>query len=267
MEINSLFIKGEEHKVCQDYALHGTEPYPYLIVCDGSSSSQQSEIGSKLLALSAQKILHEQTEEELLKLTTQEIGNRIIQKAGYVAKQLGLNHETLDATLLLGYLNKNNNKFIVHAFGDGVIIYKKHNDVYYQSINYSENYPYYLSYQLDEERKSNLIKSIQQKMTVSFSKLGYEKTIEQEYSSLKHHTLEIDVNDLEWICLASDGIESFNQDAEKTIQQLSSFKNFRGVFLERRVNKLIKENKKNNITHYDDLSVAGIFFGENNEYI
>ncbi len=267
MEINSLFVKGEDHKICQDYALHGTEPYPYLIVCDGSSSSPQSEIGSKIVALSAQKILNEHSEEDLSKLTNKEIGNRIVQKAGYIAKQLGLNYETLDTTLLLGYLDKHNNKFIIHSFGDGVIIYKKHHDVYYQSINYSENYPYYLSYLLDEERKSNLIKTIQQTMTVSFSKINHEQRIDKEYSSLKHHTLEIDVNNLEWICIASDGIESFNQETDITIQQLSSFKNFRGVFLERRVNKLIKENKKESITHYDDLSVAGIFFGENNEHI
>lgn len=266
MEINSLFVKGEDHKICQDYALHGTEPYPYLIVCDGSSSSQQSEIGAKIVALSAQKILNEHSENELSKLTTQEIGNRIIQKSGYIAKQLGLNYETLDTTLLLGYLNKNKT-FTIHAFGDGAIIYKKNSDVYYQSINYSENYPYYLSYQLDENRKENLIKNVQQKMSVSFSKLNYDKTIEKEYSVEKHHTLELDINHLEWICIASDGIESFNQDFENTIQQLSSFKNFKGVFLERRVNKMIKENKKESITHYDDLSVAGIFFGENNEYI
>jgi len=36
------------HKSCEDYTLSGSDPMPYLIVCDGCSSSPQTDIGAML---------------------------------------------------------------------------------------------------------------------------------------------------------------------------------------------------------------------------
>ena len=41
-----------------------------------------------------------------------------------------------------------------------------------------------------------------------------------------------------------------------------SFKSFQGLFLQRRINKFLRDNDKVGIKHEDVLSVAGIYFGE-----
>lgn len=55
MEINAYYQIGKDHKVCEDYALCGTEPFPYAILSDGCSSVNDSDIGSRILVSMAKK--------------------------------------------------------------------------------------------------------------------------------------------------------------------------------------------------------------------
>jgi hypothetical protein len=39
---------GRQHTACEDYAIAGTSPIPHLIVCDGCSTSQMTDIGARV---------------------------------------------------------------------------------------------------------------------------------------------------------------------------------------------------------------------------
>jgi hypothetical protein len=71
---------------------------------------------------------------------------------------------------------------------------------------------------------------------------------------------------IEWIALMSDGVHSF-QDANKKeidyttiVKTLTDFKTNTGDFVKRRLNRFTKECKKLQWTHYDDVSLAAIYF-------
>ena len=51
---DAFFSIGKTHMVCQDYARSGTTRagHPYAIVCDGCSSSPDTDLGSRFLAMS-----------------------------------------------------------------------------------------------------------------------------------------------------------------------------------------------------------------------
>ncbi len=49
METNSFYQIGKEHKVCEDYASCGIEPFPYAILSDGCSTGKNTDIGSRIL--------------------------------------------------------------------------------------------------------------------------------------------------------------------------------------------------------------------------
>ena len=57
---DSYYTNGGLNKGCQDYALHdsGFFPAPYIIVCDGCSSSRFTDVGARLLAHASKKVLH-----------------------------------------------------------------------------------------------------------------------------------------------------------------------------------------------------------------
>ena len=75
-------------------------------------------------------------------------------------------------------------------------------------------------------------------------------------------------NDVKVIAIASDGIGSFikteedgrakNISIKEMIEPFVSYKNFKGNFVERRLKRMQRNNIKNGITHYDDVSVAAI---------
>src|SRR5678816_498201 len=59
------FIKGDTHRVCEDYATSAiirgrdlsVEGNPLIIVSDGCSAVANSDVGSRILALGARKVL------------------------------------------------------------------------------------------------------------------------------------------------------------------------------------------------------------------
>ncbi len=57
--LDSFFSMAKQHAVCQDYAIGGMLPSPFLVLCDGCSSSNNSDVGARILAISARKIYHE----------------------------------------------------------------------------------------------------------------------------------------------------------------------------------------------------------------
>ena len=52
---DAFFSIGKTHMVCEDYARAGTQQngLPYALVCDGCSSSPDTDIGARLLGMAA----------------------------------------------------------------------------------------------------------------------------------------------------------------------------------------------------------------------
>ena len=76
-----------------------------------------------------------------------------------------------------------------------------------------------------------------------------------------------DYNEMEFIGVFSDGVCSFQKNTQsvssvEVVKNLTSYKQFKGSFAQRRVNAFLKECKKNETDHYDDLSIGVIYTGE-----
>jgi len=96
MEINSCFQIGKDHKICEDYAISGHDPFPYIIISDGCSSNLNTDIGSRILVSMTKKNIHLFNPEYYIDF----VDNVIFQSKSLVSI-MGLNKDCLHATLLL----------------------------------------------------------------------------------------------------------------------------------------------------------------------
>lgn len=265
---DAIFLKGTDHLVCQDYATNfgSNKENSHIIVCDGCSSSPMSDVGARLIALeTAQIISIEKNTEEILKFLKWNFEHSF-------QFEMRINPFILDATLLFAYINK---EFLNLAmYGDGCCIVKYKNDQLemYNRV-FKNSYPNYFSYQLDEQRYENYLAL--KETTFIENYIGSTKENLHRYAiwtpfmSDNYMQKSFSLNTIEWIILASDGIHSFykkDENGKRTsidfleiVKQLVDFKNFHGVFVERHVRSLIKRLEKQNIFHYDDFSVAGLY--------
>ena len=258
MNTDSFFRKGYSHQICEDYALNENQNLFTFIVSDGCSNSEHTDIGSRLLSWSAKEVICS-VGEDIINLSPSRIGKMIIDKAFISVKNLNIPTCSLDATLLLGFYNKNDNKIHVLVFGDGAIFFKnKNEDFDYKIFEYSKNYPFYLSYLLyiDGLDKFNEKK---QKKTIK------TKTYEEDCDSLYFSKYSFDVGHLEWLFVSTDGVESvFNTKCfekikeEKLHYELTSFKNYNGEFIKRRMKRTFRDLNKEDFDSEDDFSIAGI---------
>lgn len=264
MNSDSAFIIGDGHQVCEDYAIDHKD---IIILCDGCSSSQNTDIGSRLLALTALNILltNNNFSKKLFKF--------IIMKLLKLKKNLPIFYETMfDSTLLIGkYLNDKNICKVLVA-GDGIIVAKnKKGFLEIRKINFLSGYPYYLSYELNKERKEEFKKN-NDEVHINYS---YYCEILKKYDYMNLYYKEqndfeflFNAEEFEWVGLFSDGIETFKDekgneiDYKDIINKLTNFKTFTGQFVKRRINRFKKECIKNNWTHFDDISMAIIYLGE-----
>jgi hypothetical protein len=76
--------------------------------------------------------------------------------------------------------------------------------------------------------------------------------------------------DVKFVTIFSDGVKSFSRVVDgistpinevEIVKQIVAYKNFNGDFVKRRMMKMQKDYVKENITHYDDVSVATIYAG------
>ena len=266
IEKDSLFLIGKTHQVCEDYALHGeVEGIPFIIVSDGCSGSNHTDIGSRILTHSAVKAIHVLKDNEInIYQRYERFGDVLLAAAEDAVFTLGLELQCLDATLIISFVL--GNKLYVFMYGDGSILLEyKGGYREYTDISFVNNAPYYLSYQLDKERNRMFEgQSGSQGMTENYN---------GDKQSDKYNTQLVyswDLEDINSIIISTDGASSFvhssttNQplDLNLVMNELLSLKNTKGEFLNRRVRKFTSQWRKENIDHYDDLGVAGFVFTE-----
>lgn len=261
INIDEMIKIGFKHVLCEDAVKTGREPYPYLIVSDGCSSSEETHIGSNIIVKSAEYIIKNcLLNYKIDKNFAKKIGLDIIERANNISKKIPLNEMALDATLLIAFIIEKKLYFI--CYGDGNVIIKDNGIEVYKTYSQECNMPDYLSYFLNEDRKNRYLEiakeKVQKKETLSYS-------FEIKSECFNYTLEEYNTEKLDYFIISTDGIESFFDGKEfKKIKNigLNKFKNLNGLFLKRRLNKIIKENSKNNIFNQDDIGVAGFSFQE-----
>jgi hypothetical protein len=262
MNIDSYTKIGNSHKVCEDYVVYGSD---YVILCDGCSSSPNTDVGARILAHCAAKILDDPDRKAEFSIS------EVILNAKEVVDGLGLSTRCLDATLLIA--NIMSTYAFISIYGDGNLIKVDNNDnVQVCNHKFNNNAPYYASYHLEEERLSRYRNDGNGKRTIKVRFLG--DGWNSDYyglESLGHKTLYT-VNEVKKIFLASDGIESFYYPNGDPVDLLDVVKEIvtppvsKGEFVQRIMGSrrgVINTFDKIGIKHYDDISIAGISFDEN----
>jgi hypothetical protein len=158
-------------------------------------------------------------------------------------------------------------------YGDGCAVVKFRNgDINIFNREFLSGYPYYFSYQLDEDRNENYF-NINEKVNQSIY-INNERIFLDEWDikEISYWPIEYPSEIVEWVALFSDGIQSFYKvnefgkreyiDSLEMIKRFTDFKNYHGIFVERHVRSVMKQLKKENIFHYDDFSMAGMYLEE-----
>lgn len=254
---DTYFRMGQAHKVCEDYALHGTQPFPWLIVCDGCSASVDTDVGTRLLAWSTARHLQRCKSPP----NYHAFGKAVIEMAHQHANQLGLNPSSLDATLLLAM--QQDDCCRVLQYGDGHILLKDADgEVSLMSTEFKGNAPYYLSYWLTPENQQAYADSFPDPYI-----LELHNGVSGETENLPYDEpllFEFELADFPLIGIASDGLSAFIHveqqklvPAQQIAEVLMDFKNDHEDFVQRRINKSLIRLAQQGIVPLDDLSMGG----------
>ena len=285
MEIDSFYTKGSSHTECQDYALSGSfknlkgEPQPYAVISDGCSSSPHSDLGARLLSfgyLLCLKLFY-----------VEPYGIRDLTAVSLYAENHVKTYEGLlalsphqaspiDATML--GCTYHDSLVEVSTSGDGYVLARKRESGEWVKIkiSFNESAPAYLSYGLSKKRFQKYyadygVRTLHRvdgpdQISVEVEKLFHAEEDFALYPSKCTKQFNFSEKDYDLILVASDGLDSFLDSSGKHIEdtiilkELLSFKNFKGNFIQRRVGAFLSRTcKKNGWTHYDDLSVSGLY--------
>ena len=266
LSIDTFLKIGKQHSICEDYIISGLDPVPYVILADGCSSSGlmkdcSTDLGSRLICYSAKQALKGlQSAFQKKTLHYNLLAELTIGAVQHIPSMLGLSTASLDATLLVAFIQED---FIfVYVYGDGNIISVKKDDTIIRfKLSYKGNAPDYLTYRIDAKRKALYEKLDNQKRIQRIDYVGKE-TVLQELN-LVPAIFAFPVADTKQVLIASDGIESFLHTkcklttTEKVTKDLVAFKNSKGEFIQRRLKRMLKLYEQEGIYHYDDISVGG----------
>lgn len=234
---------GNSHNICEDYALDGiiNNEMPYIIVSDGCSSSEMTDVGSRIMAHSCQKAIFERYRNikdlvNLLGGDTSTLGvhlrNEIYIKTKHIAMsvldQLGLPYSVCDATLLYAFIY--DGRLYVNGYGDGNIVlsYKTPDgsvNNYWTRLSYESNAPFYISYDMDLIRKKSYMNDERfggkqfkiDKYLINSTEPGVplEEQTEKADNWYNLETGTAIIQSLQSITLASDGMESFSHSHKR----------------------------------------------------
>jgi predicted GIY-YIG superfamily endonuclease len=295
MNQDSAFSIGRTHQVCQDYAMHGSiQDTNFVIVCDGCSSSPHTDFGSRILAISAEKEIKRLAEfkKELWHFNEE----YCILSARPIIKNLDLPEESLDSTAMIAVSSDIGN--YACCYGDGVIaIGMKNGDIILVAPEYTDGYPYYMNYSNDishrnfniDEKKDirkiavsalfadGFYKKLTDDVDLSFTVMDENAIADIQISAGIQRTFitVLEPQNVKFMAVISDGIKSFYEtvmtgtsktntpiDYHIVAHELFDFKNFTGQFVQRRLNKFLRESEKKNWYNGDDISMGVIYLGK-----
>jgi len=268
---------GSSHKVCEDYIISGMDPVPHVILSDGCSSSENTDVGARILCYTARRYLNTLNQNSM---NWADSGTWIIKEANRMRSYLGLNKSALDATLMMIWVPNIETKHIqMFIYGDGntMVLFEKLDKIHHYEHNFKCNAPYYLSYQLipdGRERYTN--------------KFGFSENYYEDWYAKEHHEWELYHKERTFlpanfptaylqppkavsaVIIASDGLSSFmldeypysDIDIHDIIDNLTDFKSTKDSFIQRRTRRTTKMLRNAGVVHTDDLSIGGIWLND-----
>jgi len=284
---DSIYVKGHNHKVCEDYAYDGVVPSDmgdvhYAIICDGCSGSQDSDIGARLITHGLIKFLknmgrnvhyyhreptgfYENLNFHLKRVIYNSAENVGLSKLSFVA--------TIQAIIVI------KDKLFHFRYGDGSMIHYCNGDIHRPFyFDYTSGTPYYFVDSFEGRDMERYVNMFEHDKII---KDGHEQTAENHVYDWTNFWNVIDLNTLpdghNVFAVTSDGIETcyyFDKDKndkqvaigiDNTLKMAFPFKNFQGEFVKRRFNRFFEDMEKNKQYHYDDVSVAAIYIKKEGE--
>jgi hypothetical protein len=267
MNSDSQYLIGHSHHVCEDYALSGFyEKMYYAIIADGCSSSQDVDIGARVLAKSAEGVIRSVYEHHYQPHYYWDIvGKMIVSNAQKTIRSLGVPDTALDSTLLFIVGYENSPIVNMFAYGDGVFSYYDFDDkLHVIDIEYESGAPYYLSYLLDKQRQEGYHQQFSGDVLITHyieNHIGELETYNRmnEYVGFE---LCFSAQPKGYISALSDGVKTFHGlDFPNVMKDFMGFKNSQGEFVKRRMNALKRRYDRDGLKHDDDISMASIFIG------
>lgn len=267
---DGLYRIGSTHKVCQDYVHHGQEFLPFAVVSDGCSGSKNSDIGSRILAHSLEQVMKLIGKDKVITYPAKSFAARVQSYAYSNIANLGIDESSLHATLLFTIANQEQNKLRVTMIGDGFLSYKLKNkdEAIIVKSDFSHDYPVYPGYfnnneLMHEYEKVNM--EIGQRVTHEW--IQGNKPDGYLPDKCKYiFNLILPLDQIEWITLTTDGIDTFVgkeipnsaiNTSEKVLPSLTSIKSRQGEFVTRRIHKMLTK-ELSDYKHEDDISIAGL---------
>ncbi|MFA5831723.1 MAG: protein phosphatase 2C domain-containing protein [Candidatus Paceibacterota bacterium] len=265
-------------KPCQDYALSGVcGDVAYAVVSDGCSTGGNTDVGSRLVALSTvvaiKKFASGNKRGERL---SEDVSVRQCAVLAGTREMLGLSIPDLYATSIYACLSREGGYAAVH--GDGVIAFKYRSGAM-EIIRYDwlDNIPYYPAYagagdeafvaahggNSDAPRFSEehwrcepcgeWIREEKKELTLREGMAGMILGISKEKIE----------NELAFVAVFSDGITQIEKtELTAAVSKFMSYKNIRGEFVKRRSINAVKEVQKSGLQIMDDIANAVISIEE-----
>jgi hypothetical protein len=296
MNADCFYEMGYTHTVCEDYALAGklSDTICYAIVCDGCSASDDVDVGARIMAYAALCEIKQTSWERVLKdpvispTFAMKFYQGIAIRADLSRRQLGLAVDCLDSTLLIAIAN-DEHVGKVFMYGDGgVAVVGKEGNLVYRHVIYKSGAPYYLSYLLDGRKNDGY--------NATFGNKGIEIVTEnlddgeeKEWNDIveprtfqgvqTYGYTSFSFSDVKFVAVMSDGIHTYGEPELKEgfdirsnpkvqlkdiphgrmVEQFMGFKNTKGEFVKRRLNRVKRDCLSDHLYHYDDVSISAIF--------
>lgn len=284
MNTDAYYEIGSSHRVCEDYALAGQyEDMAYAIVSDGCSSSEDSDIGARLLSHIAKGVLIylRNRDRDIFGSPsfTEIFRELVVMKCKEVKRALGLPTDVFDATLLVGIIYKD--KIICHGWGDGYFtLVTKNNTIIIYGIRYSSGAPYYISYDLSPEKKEAYWQRYgENDLEINSVIIGPDgntisnsinkSPLTDSYALYK----EAHAPSMKSLTISSDGLDTYQLNPKFILPENSvvkdysditiipamvSYKSTIGEFVIRKMQRLKSDFEKEHVIHIDDVSCASI---------
>ena len=259
MNCDSIFRIGKTHTVCEDYTFHSNGETPHIIVCDGSSFAEHSDLGARILAKNTSNLIDTGVFKDKFNLFT----DFSIRCAYKDVQSLKLNSECLCSTQLAASVVDDKLKVLVN--GDGIVYVKKvDGSVEITTFQYSPiSAPFYAYYFLTTKLEKQYHEDFP----------GQKMLINDSESRIGPYGLEYLLDAFVECYLFSNGIFSFVDDDGKPVhfgeilEVLTQVKNLisedafvDGEFVKRRMGAAFKKVfEKNKWINLDDLSMAGMY--------
>jgi hypothetical protein len=260
MTADAYYAIGATHLSCQDYALASEGGRPHVVVSDGCSGAELSDLGARLLTMAASRLL--------AGADAPFRPERVLERAAAMARALELPASCLDATLLCAWQDDGLTR--VSLTGDGVVAARRRDGLLESwAVSYDDSAPAYLSYLLDPTRLDHYLA---EHGTRRIRRLlgGWTLVDRTEHLSSAPYGFELalPLADYPLVLLFSDGVCSFvarGDDGsrrlrlEEVLEPLVDLKSHCGRFLTRRARRFLRKTcAERGWSHEDDLAIAGI---------